>query len=125
MGEMFWFNWFGKSVTELKAILETNKELIAINEQIRKVKHAINLFNVNTIDLVLNKLMSEGLRVEGNEKLGKTIIFAKNSRHAKAIVDRFNTIYSEYGGNFAKVIISSAETTLPSIIPPLIFECYR
>lgn len=67
---------------------------------------AINewLFNANTIDLVLNKLMSEGLRIEGNEKLGKTIIFAKSSRHAKAIVDRFNTIYSEYGSNFAKVI---------------------
>lgn len=62
------------------------------------------LFNANTIDLVLNKLISEGLRIEGNEKLGKTIIFAKNSRHAKAIVDRFNTIYPEYGGNFAKVI---------------------
>lgn len=25
MGERFWFNWFGKSVTELKAILETEK----------------------------------------------------------------------------------------------------
>lgn len=62
------------------------------------------LFNANTIDLVLNKLISEGLRIEGGEKLGKTIIFAKNSRHAKAIVDRFNTIYKEYGGNFAKVI---------------------
>ena len=68
--------------------------------------NAVNewLFNANTIDLVLNKLMSEGLRVEGREKLGKTIIFAKNSKHAKAIVDRFNTIYPEYGGNFAKVI---------------------
>lgn len=67
---------------------------------------AINewLFNADTIDLVLNKLMSEGLRIEGNEKLGKTIIFAKNSRHAKAIVQRFNKIYPEYGGNFAKVI---------------------
>ncbi|WP_346936023.1 DEAD/DEAH box helicase family protein [Clostridium sp.] len=62
------------------------------------------LFNANTIDLVLNRLISEGLRIEGNEKLGKTIIFAKNSRHAKAIVDRFNTIYPEYGGSFAKVI---------------------
>lgn len=62
------------------------------------------LFNADTIDLVLNKLMTEGLRIEGGEKLGKTIIFAKNSRHAKAIVDRFNTIYKEYGGNFAKVI---------------------
>lgn len=62
------------------------------------------LFNADTIDLVLNKLMTKGLRIEGGEKLGKTIIFAKNSRHAKAIVDRFNTIYKEYGGNFAKVI---------------------
>jgi len=62
------------------------------------------LFNANTIDLVLNKLMTEGLRIEGNEKLGKTIIFAKNSRHAEAIVERFNKIYPEYGGNFAKVI---------------------
>lgn len=68
--------------------------------------NAVNewLFNANTIDLVLNKLINDGLRVEGGEKLGKTIIFAKNSKHAKAIVDRFNTIYSEYGGNFAKVI---------------------
>ena len=78
------------------------------NENIDKEigNSAINewLFNANTIDLVLNKLMSEGLRVEGGEKLGKTIIFAKNSRHAKAIVERFNKIYPEYGGNFAKVI---------------------
>ena len=67
---------------------------------------AINewLFNSNTIDLVLNKLMTEGLRIEGKEKLGKTIIFAKNSRHAKAIVERFNKLYPEYGTNFAKVV---------------------
>ena len=48
--------------------------------------------------------MVDGLRVEGREKLGKTIIFAKNSNHAKAIVDRFNKLYPEYSGNFAKVI---------------------
>lgn len=62
------------------------------------------LFNANTIDLVLNKLMLDGLRIEGGDKLGKTIIFAKNSRHAKAIVERFNVLYPEYGGNFAKAI---------------------
>lgn len=27
MGESFFLNWFGKSVTELKAILETDKTL--------------------------------------------------------------------------------------------------
>ena len=62
------------------------------------------LFNANTIDLVLNELMSKGLKIEGGDKLGKTIIFAKNSKHARAIVDRFNTIYPEYGGSFARVI---------------------
>lgn len=67
------------------------------------------LFNDNTIDLVLNKLMVEGLRIEGNEKLGKTIIFAKNSKHAKAIVERFNKKYPEYGGNYAKVIDYSTD----------------
>ncbi|MDK2788424.1 MAG: type restriction enzyme subunit [Epulopiscium sp.] len=67
---------------------------------------AINewLFNTDTIDMVLNQLMEKGLKVEGGDKLGKTIIFAKNSPHAKAIVDRFNTIYPEYGSDFIKQI---------------------
>ncbi|MGL5753483.1 MAG: DEAD/DEAH box helicase family protein [Paraclostridium sp.] len=67
------------------------------------------LFNANTIDLVINKLMHEGLKIEGEEKLGKTIIFAKNTRHAKAIVERFNKLYPEYGGNFAKSVDYSTE----------------
>lgn len=67
---------------------------------------AINewLFNANTIDMVLNKLMEKGLRVEGDDKLGKTIIFAKSSRHAEAIVNRFNKIFPEYGAHFIKQI---------------------
>ncbi|MFR8870767.1 DEAD/DEAH box helicase family protein [Paraclostridium sordellii] len=73
------------------------------------------LFNSNTIDLVLNKLMNEGLKIEGGEKLGKTIIFAKNTDHAKAIVERFNKLYPAYGGNFAKEVHYSA-TYVDSII---------
>ena len=67
---------------------------------------AINewLFNANTIDMVLNELMENGLKIEGGDKLGKTIIFAKNSRHAEAIVKRFNAIYPEYGSHFIKQI---------------------
>lgn len=67
---------------------------------------AINewLFNDNTIDLVLNKLMEHGLKIEGGDKLGKTIIFAKSNRHAKAIVDRFNKLYPELGSHFCKEI---------------------
>lgn len=68
--------------------------------------NAINewLFNTDTIDMVLDKLMERGLRVEGNEKLGKTIIFAKNSRHAETIVERFHKRYPEYGEYYIKQI---------------------
>lgn len=67
---------------------------------------AINtwLFNADTIDKVLIHLMEKGLKVEGGDKLGKTIIFAKNSHHAQAIVDRFHTLFPEYGGDFIKQI---------------------
>ncbi len=67
---------------------------------------AINawLFNSDTIDTVLKELMEKGLKIEGGDKLGKTIIFAKNSKHAEAIVDRFCKIFPEYGGDFIKQI---------------------
>ena len=67
---------------------------------------AINtwLFNADTIDKVLKELMEKGLKVEGGDKLGKTIIFAKNSLHAQAIVDRFCALFPECGGDFIKQI---------------------
>ena len=67
---------------------------------------AINswLFNTDTIDKVLKELMEKGLKIEGGDKLGKTIIFAKNSLHAQAIVDRFNKLFPECGGDFIKQI---------------------
>lgn len=67
------------------------------------------LFNLDTIDLVLNNLMTRGLKVEGEEKLGKTIIFAKNITHTRAIVERFNALYPQYGTNFIKAIDYSIE----------------
>lgn len=67
---------------------------------------AINswLFNTDTIDKVLKELMEKGLKIEGGDKLGKTIIFAKNSLHAQAIVDRFHKLFPECGGDFIKQI---------------------
>lgn len=47
------------------------------------------LFNVDTVDKVLAHLMTHGLKVEGGDRLGKTIIFAKNQAHAEFIEARF------------------------------------
>ena len=67
---------------------------------------AINswLFNRDTIKKLLELLMEKGLKVEGGDKLGKTIIFARNHRHAEKIVEVFNELYPEYRGEFAKLI---------------------
>lgn len=62
------------------------------------------LFNTDTVDKVLHHLMKDGIKVEGGDKLGKTIIFAKNHKHALFIEERFNKNYPEYAGKFLRVI---------------------
>lgn len=62
------------------------------------------LFNKDTVDKVLEHVMSEGLRVEAGQKIGKTIIFAKNHRHAIFIQERFDANYPHLKGKFARVI---------------------
>lgn len=61
------------------------------------------VFNENTIKEVLNILMRDGLKINYGDKLGKTIIFAKNHKHAKRISEIFNKEYPHLPG-FAKVI---------------------
>ncbi len=72
---------------------------------------AINnwLFNESTVDKVLQTLMDMGQKVEGNEKLGKTIIFARNHRHAEFILERFYALYPYLSPHFAQVIDNYAK----------------
>ncbi len=62
------------------------------------------LFNKDTVDKVLAHLMTHGLTVAGGDRLGKTMLFAKNQDHAEFIAERFNTNYPHYKGEFARVI---------------------
>ena len=61
-------------------------------------------FNIDTNRKVITDLMQKGLKVEGGDKLGKTIIFAKNHPHAQFIEKQFNELYPQYKGEFARVI---------------------
>ena len=67
------------------------------------------LFNADTVDKVLEVLMTEGRKVAGGDRLGKTIIFAKNNAHAEFIADRFNSNYPEYAGQLARVVTYKTE----------------
>lgn len=62
------------------------------------------IFNEATIDAVLQDLMENGLKVQYGERIGKSIIFAYNHRHAELIVERFNILYPEYGSDFCVLI---------------------
>lgn len=62
------------------------------------------LFNADTVDKVLATLMTRGHRVAGGDRLGKTIIFARNIHHAEFIAARFDANYPEHRGQFARVI---------------------
>lgn len=62
------------------------------------------LFNKDTCRRVLEELMQWGLRVNGGETMGKTIIFAYNHKHAQMIVDCFHELYPEYPPNTIQLV---------------------
>jgi type I restriction enzyme R subunit len=67
------------------------------------------LFNVDTVDKGLETLMTHGHRVAGGDRLGKTIVFAKNNDHAEFIAARFDANYPDYAGRFARVVTHKTE----------------
>jgi type I restriction enzyme R subunit len=72
----------------------------------RVESEAVNkwLFNEDTVDKVLEHLMTHGQKVAGRDRLGKTIVFAKNQDHAEFIAARFDHHYPHLKGAFARVI---------------------
>lgn len=67
------------------------------------------LFNTDTVDKMLALLMERGHKVAGGDRLGKTIVFARNQPHAEFIAERFNANYPQYRGEFARVITFKTE----------------
>ena len=76
------------------------------------------IFNADTIDKVLQDLMQNGLKVQGGERIGKTIVFAYNHAHAELVVKRFNYLYPEYGADFC-VLIDNYVTYAQDLIDKL------
>lgn len=75
-----------------------------IPESVEAAEVNQRLFNEGTVDLVVADVMRNGIKVTGGDRLGKTIIFAKNQAHAQFIEARFNAAYPHLAGHFARVI---------------------
>ncbi|MFI3327087.1 MAG: DEAD/DEAH box helicase family protein [Clostridia bacterium] len=61
------------------------------------------IFNDDTIRKVINVLMEHGIKTHYGQRLGKTIVFAKNHKHAEKILEIFGKEYLNLPG-YAKVI---------------------
>ena len=72
-------------------------------ESIESSKLNTWIFNEDTIKQVLNILMTDGIKIDYGQKVGKTIIFAKNHNHAEKILEVFHKEYPHLP-NYAKVI---------------------
>lgn len=79
------------------------------------------LFNANTVDQVLETLMTHGLKVSAGDVLGKTIIFAQNTDHAKFIQERFDFHYAQKAGSYAQAVAHNIERS-DSVIEQFIEE---
>ena len=84
-------NFFANEEGEMPESIDSS----ALNEKI---------FNEDTIRKVLAILMEQGIKVDYGNKIGKTIIFAKNHRHAEKIYEVFGKEYPNYPPHFCRVI---------------------
>jgi len=75
-----------------------------ISESIEPSKLNEWIFNYDTIKKALHVLMTNGQRVDYGENIGKTIVFAKNHKHAEKILEVWNKEYPNYPTNYCHVI---------------------
>lgn len=62
------------------------------------------IYNKDTNRKILQNLMEQGQRQADGQTLGKTIVFARNHKHAKLLEELFDEMYPMYGGKFCQVI---------------------
>lgn len=74
-------------------------------DHVEETKINKKVFNQETVDTVLNDLMTRGIKVNGGDLIGKTIIFAENKRHAQYIIERFDKLYPQYNGVLAQRVV--------------------
>ena len=83
------------------------EEGLEVPDRISEAQINTWVFNEGTVDTVLETLMEKGIRANGGEDLGKTVIFAQNQRHARFIVERFGKLYPGLPGDYIKAVLCS------------------
>ncbi|MDC0309305.1 DEAD/DEAH box helicase family protein [bacterium] len=69
------------------------------------------VFNIDTDKKIMRNLMENGIRNADGSQIGKSIVFARNHRHALLLKKIFDEEYPQYGGKFCTVIDNYMERT--------------
>ena len=100
----------GISYADLSDVEKSQWDLLDWEESVQKTGRvdsgAINawLFNTDTVDKGLEVLMTKGCLDAASDRLGKSVIFARNHKHAEFIRERFDHHYPHLAGKAARVI---------------------
>ena len=80
---------------QLDAQVENSEAVDYEKEQVSR-----QVFNRDTDKAIIRNLMKNGIHNADGTRLGKSIIFARNHNHAKLLVEVFEELYPQYGGDF-------------------------
>ena len=99
-----WNNLSEDEKKQLEEYLESEEEEPNLDFTISSSKIFKKLYNKDTCRKVIEELDKWGLRIDGGETLGKTIIFAYDHTHAQMIVDCFFDLFPDYPANTCQLV---------------------
>lgn len=91
--------------------LEDQKQLILEGKEIEEINYEgteleKNVVNRGTNSLIVKEFMEESIKDHNGVLPGKTIFFCMTKAHARRIEKIFDSLYPEYHGELAKVLVS-------------------
>lgn len=92
------------SLEDQKKLLLEGKEIEEINFENTDLEKTVT--NKGTNVIIVREFMEECIKDSNGVLPGKTIFFCAGKPHARRIEEIFNTLYPEYKGELAKVIVS-------------------
>ena len=92
------------SLEDQKKLLLEGKEIEEINFEGSQLEKQV--INKGTNALIVSQFMEECIKDSNGVLPGKTIFFCASQKHARRIEEIFDTLYPQYKGELAKVLIS-------------------
>ncbi|RLJ74660.1 type I restriction endonuclease subunit R [Pedobacter alluvionis] len=92
------------SLEDQKKLILEGKEVAEINYEGTELEKKV--INKGTNTLIVREFMEESIKDHNGVLPGKTIFFCISKAHARRIEEIFNSLYPEYAGELAKVIVS-------------------